>query len=83
MNPDGRIEWLDTDARTGRVLNAAPGRDAFDGPGAGRFAPAPSFPTPPRFFDQRQERRELRDPGPFRGGGGRGYGGEGRGRRGR
>ena len=33
MTPDGRIEWLDTDARTGRVLGASPGRDGFDGPG--------------------------------------------------
>ena len=81
MTPDGRIEWLDADARTGRVLNAAPGRDAFDGPGPGRFfAPAPSFPTPR--MEERQERRELREPGPFRGGGRDGYGGN-RGRRGR
>ena len=81
MTPDGRIEWLDADARTGRVLNAAPGRDAFDGPGPGRFfAPAPSFPTPR--MGERQERREFRDPGPFRGGGRDGYGGN-RGRRGR
>ena len=35
MTPDGRIEWLDTDARTGRVLGASPGRDTFDGPGPG------------------------------------------------
>jgi hypothetical protein len=47
MRPDGRIEWLDTDARTGRVLGASPGRDDFDGPGTRRnFAPAPSIPTP-------------------------------------
>jgi hypothetical protein len=32
MTPDGRIEWLDTDARTGRVLGSSPGRDTFDGP---------------------------------------------------
>src|ERR1700760_4042295 len=32
MTPDGRIEWLDTDARTGRVLGVAPGRDSFDPP---------------------------------------------------
>lgn len=45
MTPDGRIMWLDTDARTGRVLGQAPGRDSFDGPGRGRnFAPAPSIP---------------------------------------
>ena len=47
MTPDGRIEWLDTDARTGRVLGASPGRDGFDGPAAGAFyAPAPSYPAP-------------------------------------
>lgn len=47
MTPDGRIEWLDTDARTGRVLNSAPGRDSFDQPGAARDYPrAPSYPTP-------------------------------------
>src|SRR4051812_25792875 len=46
MTPDGRIEWLDTDARTGRVLNSAPGRDSFDGP-APRSAPqAPPAPPP-------------------------------------
>ena len=47
MTPDGRIEWLDTDARTGRVLGSSPGRDSFDQPGAARDYPrAPSFPTP-------------------------------------
>ena len=77
MTPDGRIEWLDTDARTGRVLGASPGRDSFDGPGPGAyFAPAPSFPMPYGFV----ERRDSREPGPWRGGGGRGYGDD-RGRR--
>ena len=58
MTPDGRIEWLDTDARTGRVLGAAPGRDAFDGPrNNGRFFQrAPSMPTPPpQNFGERRE----------------------------
>ena len=89
MTPDGRIEWLDTDARTGRVLGAAPGRDAFDGPGPGRFfAPAPVFPTGPGFAGRRGDRGEgefrggERGEGAFRGGGRGGYGG-GRGRRGR
>src|ERR1700761_2564124 len=69
MRPDGRIEWLDTDARTGRVLGASPGRDAFDGPGARRnFAPAPSIPAPP------MERRDFGGYGPPGGGG---YGGRG------
>src|ERR1700743_749182 len=53
MRPDGRIEWLDTDAGTGRVLGPSPGRDAFDGPGARReFAPAPSMPPPPAPFER-------------------------------
>jgi hypothetical protein len=88
MTPDGRIEWLDTDARTGRVLGAAPGRDAFDGPGPRRFfAPAPSFPTGPGFEGGRSggpafEGGRERGEGAFRGGGRGGYGG-GRGRRGR
>ncbi len=47
MTPDGRIEWLDTDARTGRVLNSSPGRDSFDAPGTARdYPPAPSYPAP-------------------------------------
>lgn len=74
MTPDGRIEWLDTDARTGQVLGAFPGRDGFDGPGARRYyAPAPSYPMPPRAFPPMPPRYE--------GGGGRGRGGyEGYGR---
>jgi len=69
MTPDGRIEWLDTDARTGQVLGAFPGRDGFDGPGARRyFAPAPSYPMPPRGFAPMPPRYE---------GGGRGRGGYG------
>ena len=73
MRPDGRVEWLDTDARTGRVLGSSPGRDNFDGPGQRReFTPAPSIPTP------QSERRDFGGPGPDdRGGdyGNRGFGG--------
>jgi hypothetical protein len=39
MTPDGRIEWLDTDARTGRVLGSSPGRDTFDLPSRAPVAP--------------------------------------------
>jgi hypothetical protein len=59
MTPDGRIIWYDTDARSGRVLRASPGRDSFDSqqgpppPGYGRrFAPggnAPGYSYGPRF----------------------------------
>jgi hypothetical protein len=73
MRPDGRVEWLDTDARTGRVLGSSPGRDNFDGPGQRReFTPAPSIPTP------RSDRRDFDRPGPERGGD---YGNRGGGRR--
>src|SRR6185312_15629490 len=73
MRPDGRVEWLDTDARTGRVLCASPGRDNFDDRDRRRdFAPAPSIPTP------QYDRREERDAGPERGGGyGDRFGGRG------
>lgn len=49
MTPDGRIEWLDTDARTGRVLGSSPDRNAFapSGPGRGPAPPPPS--RSPRF----------------------------------
>jgi hypothetical protein len=32
LTPDGRVLWLDTDARTGRVVGQSSGRDGFDGP---------------------------------------------------
>jgi|SRR5665213_1174347 len=86
LTPDGRIEWLDTDARTGQVLGAFPGRDGFDGPGARRyFAPAPSYPMPPRAMGPMPPRFEGggRGRGGYGGYGGRGGGGGGgwRGRR--
>jgi hypothetical protein len=78
MTPDGRIEWLDTDARTGQVLGAFPGRDGFDGPGARRyFAPAPSYPMPPRAFAPMPRGMGAMPPPGFEGGGGRGRGGYG------
>ena len=88
MTPDGRIEWLDADARTGRVLGASPGRDMFDGPGPGPyFAPAPSYPIPPPgyvgpFGPGRPGFEPPGRPGygPWRGAGRGGYG-EDRGRR--
>lgn len=96
MTPDGRVMWLDTDARTGRVLGQSP--DASDGPGRGRrnFAPAPSYPIPEREergFDRRDyggdrggyrggSPSDVPGGGPWRGGGRDGYGGDGR-RRGR
>ena len=53
LTPDGRVEWLDTDARTGRVLGTSPGRDNFDAPGAGpSYAPAPSYRVQPGFSER-------------------------------
>ena len=57
MTPDGRIEWLDTDARTGRVLNSAPGRDSFDAGGPPTYPQAPAYPMP-------QSRGRFGDDGP-------------------
>jgi hypothetical protein len=50
LTPDGRVIWLDADARSGRVVNTSPGRDNFD---AGR-ARAPESGAPP---DRRSEGR--------------------------
>lgn len=43
VSPDGRIEWLDTDARTGRVLRSSPGRDSFDSPAGPPASAAPDY----------------------------------------
>jgi hypothetical protein len=81
MTPDGHIEWLDTDARTGQVLRAAPGRDAFDAPGSRRyFAPAPSYPLPPRLGPMPRRYAAPGRGGGYGGGFGRGGGGGRRGR---
>src|SRR4051812_5187856 len=84
MTPDGRIEWLDTDARTGRVLNSAPGRDSFDGPAPRSYPQAPSVPMPntrSRFRDDGGPDRFMGSfggfggaMGGFQGGGARDYG---------
>ncbi len=74
MTPDGRVIWLDADARNGRVLRTAPGRDSFDGPpppgyarpyGPGGYGPA--YPFARRGFDSRPG--YARPWGGFRGGG--------------
>jgi uncharacterized membrane protein YgcG len=79
MTPDGRIEWLDTDARTGRVLSASPGRDNFDGPGPERYyAPAPSYPLPQNYGPQNYGGGFRGWPGGYGGQRGRDYGGGGR-----
>jgi hypothetical protein len=79
MTPDGRIEWLDTDARTGRVLGTSPGRDNFDGPPAPYYAPPPSYPVPGYYggFQGGYSGYGYRGGG-YPGGGPRGYGGGGR-----
>jgi hypothetical protein len=62
MTPDGRVIWYDTDARSGRVLRSAPGRDSFD---TNRFREG----GPPPGYDRPYRR------GYGGGGGYRGYGG--------
>jgi len=38
MTPGGRVIWLDTDARSGRVLRSSPGRNSFGPPDRDRFS---------------------------------------------
>ena len=68
MTPDGRIEWLDTDARTGRVLGASPGRDSVRRPRCRRAIShrRPRYPAPQDSHPAAMD--------PMRGGG---YGGRG------
>ena len=70
MTPEGRIIWYDTDARTGRVLGASPGRDNFDprthfGYGGRGYGGAP-------YGGPRYTPRFAPSSGGWRGGGGRG-----------
>lgn len=58
LTPDGRVMYLDADARTGRIQRLAPGRDTFDAPRAGGDAP-------------RYRGEEQAGPPPDRGGEGR------------
>src|SRR5882672_847781 len=52
LTPDGRVLFLDTDARTGRVLGVE-GDDRRPGPGAprGPFAPRGNFGAPPQGYE--------------------------------
>ena len=57
LTPDGRVLWLDTDARTGRVLGVQ-GDDRGPGPGAqaprgaqGQARPRPNFRAPADDYD--------------------------------
>jgi hypothetical protein len=86
LTPDGRVIWFDTDARNGRVLRTAPGRDTFDGregpppPGYARpYGPGgygPAYPMPGRGYEYGRGfgggRGYARPWGGFRGGNGRG-----------
>ena len=76
MTPDGRVIWLDTDARTGRVLGVqhngfrgqsidAPPRDAFPPPDRARNFDMPTDRGNPHQFENRW---------PSRGGGWNGHG---------
>ncbi len=50
LTPDGRVQWLDTDARTGRVLGVEGDRGG-PGPGPGPrgpFGPRGNFAAPPQ-----------------------------------
>jgi len=66
MTPEGRVIWLDTDARTGRVLGVEHGR------GRERYNAPPRNAPPPDYNEGRGRRFEDGYPGgnPYRG---RGY----------
>ncbi|HEY2032087.1 MAG TPA: hypothetical protein VGH02_00220 [Rhizomicrobium sp.] len=88
MTPEGRVIWLDTDARTGRVLGVEHGapRGSYTMPPPGMRAPPPGyFEGPPRGqFGAGYPDREYRDNRGWNNGRGRQndrgwHGGEGRG----
>src|SRR5882757_5926842 len=49
VTPDGRVIWYDTDARSGRVLRASPGRDSFDSHRPPEYPPAAGRPYMGRY----------------------------------
>jgi hypothetical protein len=69
LTPDGRVMYLDTDARTGRVLRQSPGRDNFDAPRYGGQGNGP----PDRGSEGRGNRRFDRPGGASFGGDRRSY----------
>jgi hypothetical protein len=71
LTPDGRVVWLDTDARTGRVLGVNHGWGGFGPYPRGYYARPPGMPDgpPPRYF------RGPPGWGGWRGGGHFGLGG--------
>ena len=92
LTPDGRVLWLDTDARTGRVVGQSPGRDGFDGPRyrqpSGQYGPRFDGRGDPYSAYGRAYGNGRYGGGPpagqrFNGGGNRGFGGGGRDRGGR
>ncbi|HWA31525.1 MAG TPA: hypothetical protein VG867_10510 [Rhizomicrobium sp.] len=48
MTPEGRVIWLDTDARTGRVIGVERGRNR------GQYAMPPRDAPPPEYYEKRQ-----------------------------
>jgi len=67
MTPEGRVMWLDTDARTGRVLGVEHG--GARGGARGYNAPPPDAPPPGYFENSPRGRFEDGYPGgnPYRG----------------
>lgn len=70
MTPGGRVIWLDTDARNGRVLRSSPGRDNFGPPGHDRGSfrgvpPGYESPGGPGARDPYEDRYRSRFGGQF------------------
>jgi hypothetical protein len=74
MTPEGRVIWLDTDARTGRVLGVEHG-----GRHRGYRDNAPPPDAPPPDYFQGRPRGRFEGGNPYRGGGYWEHGREGRG----
>ena len=62
MTPEGRVIWLDTDARTGRVLGVE--RNA---PRGSYAMPPPDMRAPPPGYFDRPQRRQFDEGSPDRG----------------
>lgn len=74
LTPDGRVIWMDTDARTGRLLGVNRGHESYGAVPPGIYPPVMGIPEgpAPRYFRPRGGwGRGWRGPGRFGLGGGR------------
>lgn len=62
LTPDGRVIWLDADARTGRILGVNHGWGGYGPYPRGFYPPVAGMPDgpPPRYFHPKRPWREWR-----------------------